>query len=44
MRTRLTAMIAVLLMAFGATACDDTTEGLEEDTQELEEGVEEADD
>ena len=40
MRTRLTSLLAILLLSFGVVACDDTTEGLEEDTQELEEAGE----
>lgn len=39
-RARLAALSLSLLLAFGATACDDTEAGLEEDTEELGDEVE----
>lgn len=39
MRTRLTSLLAVLLLAFGVAACDDTVDGVGEDLQDIEEGA-----
>ncbi len=39
MRTRLTAGILAALLSLGLVACDDTVEGIEEDAEQLDDGV-----
>lgn len=39
MRTRLTALLTMLLLSFGVVACDDTVDGLQEDAEDIQEGA-----
>jgi predicted small secreted protein len=38
----MTSLAMILLLALGATACDDTSEGLQQDAQDIQEGAEDA--
>jgi predicted small secreted protein len=40
MRRPLTAALLTALLALGTAACDDTVEGIQEDAESIEEGVE----
>ncbi|MGI9015497.1 MAG: hypothetical protein ACR2HR_00080 [Euzebya sp.] len=42
MRSRLTTILIVVLLAVGVVACDDTSQGLQDDAQDIQEGVEDA--
>ena len=40
MRRRLTATFLIALFALGTAACDDTVDGIQEDAESIEQGVE----
>ncbi len=42
MRTRLTTLLMLATLVLGVAACDDTSDGIQEDAQDIEQGAEDA--